>query len=95
MNKGKKKRKKTIEEKKIENIKKHQCQILISSNRIKEEEEEKNMIVERNINKPNLMMMINPTLIKNDRYSSNRIARNKEQVIGATMIVEQWTHTQV
>jgi hypothetical protein len=49
------------------------------------------LIVERE----NMMIMINPILIKNDRYSSSKIARNKEQVIGATMIVEQWTHTQV
>jgi hypothetical protein len=42
-----------------------------------------------------MMMVINPTLVTNDRYSSNQVARNKEQVIGAAMTVEQWTHTQV
>jgi hypothetical protein len=42
-----------------------------------------------------MMKMINSTLITNDRYSSKKIARNKEQVIGAAMTVEQWTHTQV
>lgn len=55
----------------------------------------KEMTVESNFDKHNLMMMINPTLVTNDRYSSTKIAKNKEQVIGATMIVEQWTHTQV
>ncbi len=49
----------------------------------------------RNFNKQNMMMMINSTLVTNDRYSSKKIARNKEQVIGAAMTVEQWTHTQV
>jgi hypothetical protein len=49
------------------------------------------MIVERE----KMMITINPILVKNDRYSSSIIAKNKEQVIGATMIVEQWTHTQV
>ncbi|CAF1108203.1 unnamed protein product [Rotaria sp. Silwood1] len=41
-----------------------------------------------------MMMMINPTLITNDRYSSNKITRNKEQVIGAVIIAEQWNHAQ-
>ncbi len=49
------------------------------------------------MNKQNMMMMImiNSTLVTNDRYSLNKIARNKEQVIGAVMTVEQWTHSQV
>ncbi|CAF4629169.1 unnamed protein product [Rotaria socialis] len=41
-----------------------------------------------------MMMMINPVLITNDRYSSNKIAWNKEQVIAAVMIAEQWNHGQ-
>ncbi len=41
------------------------------------------------------MMLINPTFVANDRYSLNKIARNKEQVIGATMTVEKWNHSQV
>jgi hypothetical protein len=53
------------------------------------------MIVERNFDKQNMVMMINPTLITDDRYSLKQIARNKEQVIGAAMTVEQWNHTQV
>jgi len=52
------------------------------------------MIVERNLDQQK-MMMINPTLVTNDRYSLNKVARNKEQVIGAAMTVEQWVHTQV
>lgn len=42
-----------------------------------------------------MTLMLNPTLIKHDRFSSNRLARNKEQVIGAVMIVEHWNHSQV
>jgi hypothetical protein len=49
------------------------------------------MIVERNI----MIKTMNPTFITNDRYSLNKIAMNKEQVIGAVLTVEQWNHTQV
>ena len=42
-----------------------------------------------------MMMMINPILVTTDRRSSSKITRNKEQVIGAVMMAEKWTHTQV
>jgi hypothetical protein len=47
------------------------------------------------LKKENMMIMINPILVANDRYSSNKITRNKEQIIGAAMTVEQWSHAQV
>jgi hypothetical protein len=53
------------------------------------------MIFDRNFDQENMMMMINPTLVKNDRFSSNKITMNKEQVIGGAMTVEQWSHPQV
>ena len=53
------------------------------------------MLVEKTLDKDNRMITINPIFVSNDRALSTRIARNKEQIIGATTTVQQWSHTQV
>lgn len=53
------------------------------------------MLVEKSSEKENRMITINPIFFSNDRALSTRIARNKEQIIGATTSVQQWNHSQV
>ena len=38
---------------------------------------------------------INPVLMVSDRHVSTQVTMNKEQVLGAVMTVEQWSHSQV
>ena len=55
------------------------------------------MIVERNFNKENMMMMMttNSIRITNDRNSCYKAAMIKNQVNRTVTTVEQWTHTEV